>query len=329
MIEFLVQRERKLEVKTNVAARRLERLERESSQPEDEEREASLEEALADHAKVEKLTVDKWFVDKGFGFGKAPSGEVVFIHASAVQGAEVLVVGTEAWTQVVSDQARAEGVYRARKAWGQRALREEKDRERANRAAQQMRRAAALTAELAAQSESKVFEVCSTLQDCPMSHLLQPAHNDSLPCSPSTLDMSETPASTLPVTTEPLQGARVSHLAGSFRAPRPRSNTRAQDNTAVLEETLRLFVEATGKDEASMRQQLVSERSVELLRDREFWRTRVEEKQRFQAKKKEAWEFFRRVPGFKPKNQEEFEEEFKRRVMTGYSSGSTEGRGKK
>ena len=57
-----------------------------------------------------KLTVDKWFVDKGLGFGKAPSGEVVFVRASVVQGAEVLVVGTDAWTQVVSDHARAEGI---------------------------------------------------------------------------------------------------------------------------------------------------------------------------------------------------------------------------
>ena len=96
----------------------------------------------------------------------------------------------------------------------------------------------------------------------------------------------------------------------------------------VLEETLRLFVEATDKDEASMRQQLVNKRPAELLRDRELWKTRVDEKQRFQAKKKEAWEFFRRVPSLKPKNQEEFEEEFKRRVMTGYSSGSPEGREK-
>ena len=111
-----------------------------------------------------------------------------------------------------------------------------------------------------------------------------------------------------------------SNFSRKSRKGRSRSSTRAQDNTAVLEETLRLFVEATGKDEASMRQQLVSKRSVELLRDREFWRTRVKEK--------EAWEFFRRVPSFKPKSQEEFEEEFKRRVMTGYSSGSTEGREK-
>ena len=56
-----------------------------------------------------KLIVDKWFVDKGYGFGRAPTGEVVFIHASVVQGAEVLVIGTEARTQVVSDHARAEG----------------------------------------------------------------------------------------------------------------------------------------------------------------------------------------------------------------------------
>ena len=278
-----------------------------------------------------KLIVDKWFVDKRYRFGNSPSGEVVFIHASVVQGAEVLVVGTEAWTQVVSDQARAEGGYRARRAWGQRAWREEKDRERASRAAQQVRRASALTAELAAQSESKVFEVCSHppgLSDeavvTASSHLV----NDSSPCSPPPLGVRETLASTLPVNTKPLQGARVSHLAGSFRTPRPRSTTRAHDNTAVLEETLRLFVEATGKDEASMRQQLVNKRPAELLRDRELWKTRAEEKRRFQARKKEAWEFFRRVPSFKPKKQEEFEEEFKRKVMTGYSSDSTEGREK-
>ena len=52
----------------------------------------------------------------------------------------------------------------------------------------------------------------------------------------------------------------------------------------------------------------------------------MEEKQRFSTKKKEAWEFFRRLPSLKPKRQEEFEEEFKRKVMTGNSSGSPEGR---
>ena len=78
---FLVRRERRLDVKADVAVRRLARLEKEHSQPEDEEREASLPDALADRTKVVKLVVDKWFVDKGFGFGRVPTGEVIFIHA--------------------------------------------------------------------------------------------------------------------------------------------------------------------------------------------------------------------------------------------------------
>ena len=257
-----------------------------------------------------KLVVDKWFVDKGFGFGRVPTGEVIFIHASVVRGAEVLTIGTDAWVQVVHDDARAQGGYRACKAWGRAAWKEERDKERAAKVAEQVRRAAALTAELAAQSEKEVTEVCS---HPPGLHDEAAAVTPQPTCSPSLVTGSPLPAS---------------NFSGKSRKGQPRSNTRAQDNTAVLEETLRLFVEATGKDEASMRQKLVNKRTVELLRDREFWRTRVEEKQRFQAKKKEAWEFFRRMPSFKPKCQEEFEEEFRRRVMTGYFSGSNEGREK-
>ena len=109
MVEFLVRRERKLDVKEDVAVRRLPRLEKEHSQQEDEECEASLPDALADRTKVVKLVVDKWFVDKGFGFGRVPTGEVIFIHASVVRGAEVLTIGTDAWVQVVHDHARAQG----------------------------------------------------------------------------------------------------------------------------------------------------------------------------------------------------------------------------
>ena len=43
-----------------------------------------------------KVVVDKWFLDKGYGFGKAPTGEVLFVYASAVLGAEVLTIGTDA-----------------------------------------------------------------------------------------------------------------------------------------------------------------------------------------------------------------------------------------
>ena len=96
-------------MKADVAVRRLARLEKEHSQLEDEEREASLPDALADRTKVVKLVVDKWFIDKGFGFGRVPTGEVIFIHASVVRGAEVLMIGTDAWVQVVRDDARAQG----------------------------------------------------------------------------------------------------------------------------------------------------------------------------------------------------------------------------
>ena len=149
MLEFLVRRERKVDVKTEVAVKKLERLEKERDEQDDKEREASLKEALADKTRVVKLVVDKWFVEKGFGCGKVPTDEIVFIHASVVHGGEVLMIGTDAWVQVVNDEARVGRGDRARNASGRKAWKEEKDREKANRVAQQVRRAAALTAELA------------------------------------------------------------------------------------------------------------------------------------------------------------------------------------
>ena len=148
LLGVLVRKERSAEAKAEIAARRLNRMERERDQESEAECEATLEEALADHSKVVRVIVDKWFVDKGFGFGKTPSGQIVFIHASAVQGAEVLKIGTDARVEVVNDDARAQEEYRARRAWGQDAWKAEKDKERANKVAQQVRRAAALTAEL-------------------------------------------------------------------------------------------------------------------------------------------------------------------------------------
>lgn len=52
----------------------------------------------------------------------------------------------------------------------------------------------------------------------------------------------------------------------------------------------------------------------EVQRNREHWRTRAEVKQPLGRKKEEAWEFFRRQPGRRPKTRHEFEHEFKRRV---------------
>ena len=336
LVGVLVRRERHAEVKTEVAARRLDRMEREKDDADDAEREADLQEALTDQSKVVKLIVDKWFVDKGFGFGRTTTGEVVFIHASVVQGAEVLMVGTDAWAQVVNDDARAQGGYRARRAWGQNVWQAEKNKEKANKVAQQVRRAAALTAELAAQSEKKTAAVCDQPPglDELAGHIEAPnmgagGSHPQATMMPDPWATFKSPSASQATVISPLPASQsFSNFSGESRTGRSRSSTRAQDNVAMLEETMRLVVEATGKDEASARQQLVNKRPAELLRARDFWRTRVEEKQRFQTKKKEAWEFYRRVPNFKPKSQEEFEEEFKRRVMTGYSSGSTQGREK-
>ena len=336
LLGVLVRKERSAEAKAEIAARRLNRMERERDQESEAECEVTLEEALADPSKVVRVIVDKWFVDRGFGFGKVLTGEIVFIHASAVVGAEVLTIGTDAWVQVVNDDARAQGGYRARRAWGQDAWQAEKDKEKANKVAQQVRRAAALTAELAAQSEKKTAAVCDQPPglDELAGHIEAPnmgagGSHPQATMMPDPWASFKSPSASQATVISPLPASQSSsNFSGKSRTGRSRSSTRAQDNVAMLEETMRLVVEATGKDEDSARQQLVNKRPAELLRARDFWRTRVEEKQRFQTKKKEAWEFYRRVPNFKPKSQEEFEEEFKRRVMTGYSSGSTQGREK-
>ena len=109
MVGVLVRRERSAEHKAEAATRRLDRMEREQTEADDAEHEANLQEALANQSKAVKVLVDKWFVDKGYGLGKDPTGEIVFIHASAVHGAEVLTIGTDAWVQVVNDDARAQG----------------------------------------------------------------------------------------------------------------------------------------------------------------------------------------------------------------------------
>ena len=119
LLGVLVRRQTCAEAKTEIAARRLDRMEREQHEADDAEHEANLQEALSSHSKAVKVLVDKWFVDKGYGFGKAPTGEIVFIHASAVQGAEVLTIGTDAWVQVVNDDARAQGGTEQREPGGE------------------------------------------------------------------------------------------------------------------------------------------------------------------------------------------------------------------
>ena len=73
MLEFLVRRERKVDVRTEVAVKKLQRLEKERDEENDKEREATLKEALFDKTKVVKLVVGRWFVDKGKRLWQSPN----------------------------------------------------------------------------------------------------------------------------------------------------------------------------------------------------------------------------------------------------------------
>ena len=60
----------------------------------------------------------------------------------------------------MNDDARARGEYRARRAWERDTWKAGRDKEKANKVAPKVKRAAALTAERAAQSEEKTAAVC-------------------------------------------------------------------------------------------------------------------------------------------------------------------------
>ena len=115
----------------------------------------------------------------------------------------------------------------------------ERDKERAAKVAEQVRRAAALTAELAAQSEKEVSEVCS---HPPGLHDEEAAVTPQPTCSPSLVTSNSFQTS---------QG--FLSFSGKFRDRQPRSDTRAQEKAALVDETLSLLAKVTGKDEASMR----------------------------------------------------------------------------
>ena len=282
LLGVLVRRERRAETKTEIAARRLDRMEREQHEADDAEHEASLEEALSNQSKAVKVLVDKWFVDKGYGFGKAPTGEIIFIHASTVQGAEVLTIGTDAWVQVVNDDARAQGGYRAKRAWGRNAWKAERDKENANKVAQKVRRAAALTAKLAAQSEKKTATVCD-----------QPTGLDELAGHIEAPNM----------------GAGGSH---------PQA-TMMPDPWATYErpsaEALDFYEKANGRDRTQERQELENMRPGELRRSLERWQAHGKEVQRLQEKKEHAWDLYSRVPSFGHKKKENFEKDFGHKVV--------------
>ena len=335
LLGVLVRRERRTETKTEIAARRLDRMEREQHEADDAEHEASLEEALSNQSKAVKVLVDKWFVDKGYGFGKAPTGEIVFIHASAVQGAEVLTIGTDAWVQVVNDDARAQGGYRAKRAWGRNAWKAERDKENANKVAQQARRAAALTAELAAQSEKKTAVVCdqppgldelaghieAPNMEAGGSH--PPGRNDARPMGHIQMSLHRrraNPANNAPPETiEPCVPTRPRALfaltKGFQWSSIPVSPHETWRRETWLIKALDFYEKANGRDRTQKRQELENMRPGELRRSLERWQAHAKEVQRLQEKKEHAWNLYSRAPSFGRKKKEDFEKDFGHKVV--------------
>ena len=325
LVGVLIRRERSAETKAEIAARRLDRMEREQTEADDAEQEANLQEALVNQSKAVKVVVDKWFVDKGHGFGKAPTGEVVFIHASTVQGAEVLMIGTDAWVQVVNDDARAQGVYRAKRAWGRDEWKAERDKEQANKVAQRVRRAAALTAELAAQSEKKTPAVCDQPPglDELAGHIEAP--NMGAGGSPPQATMMPDPWATYerPSANEgqattgvpPETNKGTFALTKGFREARSRSATRNMETRSMVDEAVDFYEKATGRDRIQKREELVNMRPGELRRSLERWQAHAKEVQRLQEKKEHAWDLYSRVASFGRKKKEDFEKDFGHKVV--------------
>ena len=94
-----------------------------------------------------------------------------------------------------------------------------------------------------------------------------------------------------------------------------RSIARDVDAKALIDVVLDFYVKATGEDGVQMRQKLANMKPAALQQCRERWQKRAEEVQRFQDKKEDAWTLFRRQGGLSRKTRDDFETEFKHRVM--------------
>ena len=172
------------------------------------------------------------------------------------------------------------GWYRACRAWGHAAWKEDRDKELASKVAVQVRRAAALTAELAAQSEIEVSKGCSHPPGL---------HDEAAAVTP------QPTCSTSLVTTNSLQTSQGFFIfSGKFRERR--FDARAQEKAALVDETLSSLAKVIGRDEASMRPKFEGMKLEDLRRERDRWKKRAEEKQRLRGKKEEAWELFQRQP---------------------------------
>ena len=84
---------------------------------------------------------------------------------------------------------------------------------------------------------------------------------------------------------------------------------------SMVDEALDYYVKATGRDGTQKREELVNMRPGELRRSLERWQARAKEVQRLHDKKEHVWDLYRRVPNFRFKNKDNFEEDFKHRAV--------------
>ena len=211
--------------------------------------------------------------------------------------------------QVVSDDARAQGRFRARRAWGKTAWEQEREtgKGRAKRQSVPDERPC-----------SRQSGRPSPNEQCPRCAPILPG----LPRDEPTAERSVAPTAG----DSPFLAGGDSLLSGrSSIAPRPRgargrSIVRNVDAKSLVDVVVDFYVKATGKDGVQMRQQLANMNPAAVQQCRERWQKRAEEVQRFQDKKEEARALFRRQGGLK----DDFEREFKHRVMRSLDRNSKE-----
>ena len=139
--------------------------------------------------------------------------------------------------------------------------------------AQQFRRAAALTAELAAQSEREVSEVCTH----PPGLLDEPAAERNV--APTTTDSPFLAKGGL------LSSGHTFSVPRS-RGARARSVARDVDAKSMVEVVLGFHVKDTGEDGVQMRQKLANMRPAALQQSRERWQKAREESAALPAQEK-------------------------------------------
>ena len=154
MLVQLVRRERIAEVKGEIAARSLTRLEEDT--PVDDEAK-DLEDAVQ-HRRVMRCKVDKWLIDRGFGFAMA-QGQTVFVHASVVRKAEFLRKDSLVMLKIVADPSREGTQFKAVEAWSLPDWQLESAARLAQESADRARRAAEITARASEQVQYRLQAV--------------------------------------------------------------------------------------------------------------------------------------------------------------------------